>query len=184
MLLGYARVSTREQDLQLQLDALQAAGCERIFEEKASGRSLRQRPELEALLGQLRPGDVLVVYKPGRLARSLRDLLNIIDRLEAAGAGLRCTAAPVDTTTPAGRMMLAMLGAVAEFERETLIERTRDGLEAARRQGRVGGRPPVLNTAQRQAVLDLRAAGRSATEIAATLNVSRSTVYRVLRSDT
>ena len=181
MLLGYARVSTRDQDLQLQRDALEAAGCERVFEEKASGKSLRQRPELERLLGQLREGDVLVCYKPGRLARSLRDLLTIIGRLEEAGAGLRFTAAPVDTTTPAGRMMLSMLGAVAEFERETLLERTRDGLEAARRQGRVGGRPPALNGEQRQAVHDLRAAGRSATQIAQTLSVSRSTIYRVLR---
>jgi DNA invertase Pin-like site-specific DNA recombinase len=180
MQIGYARVSTQEQDLQLQLDALSVAGCERVFQEKASGKNLR-RPELHRALDMLRDGDVLVCYKPGRLARSLKDLLEIISRLEASGAGLRCTAAPVDTTTPAGRMMLSMLGAVAEFERETLIERTRDGLAAARAQGRVGGRPRALDEKKRQALVDLRETGRSVAELMELFSVSRATVYRVLR---
>jgi DNA invertase Pin-like site-specific DNA recombinase len=180
MQIGYARVSTQDQDLQLQLDALDGAGCDRVFQEKASGKNLR-RPELHRALDTLREGDVLVCYKPGRLARSLKDLLDIISRLEAIGAGLRCTAAPVDTTTPAGRMMLSMLGAVAEFERETLVERTRDGLAAARAQGRVGGRPRALDEKKRQALIDLREVGRSVSELVDLFGVSRATVYRVIR---
>ena len=149
MLIGYARVSKQlGQDLTLQVQALRAAGAERIFEEHASG-SRWDRPELHRLLDTLRPGDVLMVWKLDRLSRSLRDLLTLLDRLRTAEVGFRSVTEAIDTTTPAGRMMLQMVGAFAEFEREMIRERTREGLVAARAQGRVGGRRPKLSAMQR-----------------------------------
>ncbi len=130
MLLGYARVSTDDQDTAAQVAALRAAGAGRIFTERASGGRW-DRPELHRLLDQIRAGDVVVVWKLDRLSRSLRDLLHLMDRLEAAGAGFRSLTEAVDTTTPAGRMMVQMVGAFAEFERAMVRERTRAGLAAA-----------------------------------------------------
>ena len=148
MLLGYARVSTDDQDTAAQVAALKAAGCERIFREKASGGRW-DRPELHRLLDHLRTGDVLVVWRLDRLSRSLRDVLTIMERLGDSGAGFRSLTEAIDTTTPAGRMLMQMVGAFAEFERAMLRERTTAGLDAARREGRIGGRRPKL-TAQQQ----------------------------------
>src|SRR5271155_5411357 len=141
MLIGYARVSTSEQETAAQVVALKAAGCERIYREKASGGRW-DRPELHLLLDQLRKGNVLVVWKLDRLSRSLRDVLIIMERLAEASAGFRSLTEAMDTTTPAGRMMMQMVGAFAEFERAMLRERTKAGLESARGEGRSGGRPP------------------------------------------
>src|ERR1700693_139290 len=144
MLIGYARVSTGEQDTAAQVAALKAAGCELIFREKAPGGRW-DRPELHKLLSQLRKGDVLVVWKLDRLSRSLRDVLTIMERVQESKAGFRSLREAVHTTTPAGRMMMQMVGAFAEFERAMLKERTKAGLDAAREDGRIGGRRPKLS---------------------------------------
>ena len=179
MILGYARVSTSDQSLDGQVDALRAVGAERIFEEKRTGKS-RQRPELERLLDQLRDGDVLVVTKYDRLARSLRDLIDIVEVIRRRGAGFRSLAEDIDTTTPAGRLIFHVFGSIAEFERERIIERTREGLEAARRRGRVGGRPQALSAEAQEQIRRMREEeNRSATELARMFKVSRATIYRV-----
>ena len=139
MLIGYARVSTDDQDTAAQVAALKAGGCERIYREKASGGRW-DRPELHRLLDQMRKGDVLVVWKLDRLSRSLRDVLTIMERLRDSGAGFRSLTEAIDTTTAAGRMMMQMVGVFAEFERAMLKERTKAGLDAAREEGRIGGR--------------------------------------------
>jgi DNA invertase Pin-like site-specific DNA recombinase len=139
-LLGYARVSTEDQTLTPQRDALQSAGCREIYEERASGGH-RARPQLALALAGIRAGDTLVVTKIDRLARSLSHLLEIIERLAAAGAHFRSLSDPIDTTGPSGRLVLQMLGAVAEFERALIRERTRTGLRSARAAGRIGGNP-------------------------------------------
>ena len=139
MQIDYARVSTDDQDAVVQVATLKSAGCERIYKEKASGGRW-DRPELHRLLDQLRKGDVLVVWKLDRLSRSLRDVLTIMERLGESGAGFRSLTEAIDTTTPAGRMMMQMVGAFAEFERAMLKERTKAGLDSAREEGRVGGR--------------------------------------------
>jgi DNA invertase Pin-like site-specific DNA recombinase len=144
MLIGYARVSTDDQTLTPQREALHAAGCKEIFEERASG-ALRARPQLALALANIRPGDTLIVTKIDRLARSLSHLLDIIESLTAAGAHFRSISDPIDTTGPSGRLVLQMLGAVAEFERALIRERTRAGLKSARAKGRVGGNPGLKN---------------------------------------
>lgn len=178
MILGYARVSTDDQTLDGQRDALTAAGAERIFADRISG-TLRNRPELDRLLDQIRRGDVVVVAKYDRLARSLKDLLEIVEEIEARGAGFRSQAEDIDTTTPAGRLIFHVFGSIAEFERARIAERTREGLEAARRRGRVGGRPPALTPAQKDEVRRMRdEEGRKLAEIAALFRVSLKTVRR------
>lgn len=179
MILGYARVSTEDQHLDAQLTALEAAGAERVFAEKISG-SRRERPELERLIDQLRPGDVIVVTKYDRLSRSLQDLLTLVDRIRAAGAGFRSLAEDIDTTTPAGRLVFHVFASIAQFERERIAERTREGLEAARRRGRVGGRPPALSAEQKKEVQRLRDEDRrSIAELARLFRVSQNTIRRV-----
>jgi len=179
VLIGYARVSRAEgQDLAPQVGALEAAGCRRIHEERASGGRW-DRPELTRLLGRLAAGDVLVVWKLDRLSRSLKDLLLILERLNAAGAGFRSLTESIDTTVPAGRMMMQMLGAFAEYEREMVKERTQAGLKAARAQGRHGGRRPKFTQAQRAEVLSMLAAGRPAAEVARLFQVHRATISRL-----
>ena len=177
MILGYARVSTEEQSLDAQTDALAAAGAERTFAEKVGG-AVRARPQLERLLDQLRPGDVVVVTKYDRLARSLKDLLEVVERIAAAGAGFRSLAEDIDTTTPAGRLVFHVFASIAQFERERISERTREGLEAARRRGRVGGRPPALSADQRAEARRMKEAGRSIAEIARLFEVSPQTIRR------
>src|ERR1700752_1597359 len=147
MLIGYARVSTDDQDTAVQVAALKAAGCERIYREKASGGRW-DRPELHRLLDHLRKGDVLVVWKLDRLSRSLPDVLTVMEQLSETKAGFRSLTESIDTTTASGRMMMQMVGAFAEFERAMLRERTKAGLDSARREGRIGGRRPKLSRQQ------------------------------------
>src|ERR1700704_2858884 len=180
MQIGYARVSTDDQDTAAQVAALKAAGCERIYKEKASGGRW-DRPELHRLLDQLRKGDVLVVWKLDRLSRSLRDVLTIMERLGDSGAGFRSLTEAVDTTTPAGRMMMQMVGAFAEFERAMLRERTKAGLDAARLEGRVGGRRPKLSDQQRSEIQKMVTKGdKTATDAARLFKVHPATVSRLL----
>ena len=180
MLIGYARVSTDDQDTALQVTALKAAGCERIFREKASGGRW-DRPELHRLLDQLRPGDLLVVWKLDRLSRSLRDVLTIMERLGEAAAGFRSLTEAIDTTTPAGRMMMQMVGAFAEFERAMLRERTKAGLDAARQEGRVGGRRPKLSLQQQSAIHKMVASGeKTAADAARLFKIHPATVSRLM----
>src|SRR5882762_8718126 len=159
MLIGYARVSTDDQGTAAQVKALKAAGCERIYREKASGGRW-DRPELHKLLSQLRKGDVLVVWKLDRLSRSLRDVLTLMERIQEHKAGFRSLTEAIDTTTPAGCMMMQMVGSFAEFERAMLKERTQAGLAAARKDGRVGGRPSKLKPQQRAEIVKLVRRGR------------------------
>jgi len=180
MLTGYARVSTSEQETAAQVTALKAAGCERIYREKASGGRW-YRPQLHRLLDQLRKGDVLVVWKLDRLSRSLRDVLTIMERLGEAKAGFRSLTEAIDTTTPAGRMMMQMAGAFAEFERAMLRERTRAGLEAARRDGRIGGRRPKLTPQQQAEIVRMVSRGsKTAADAARLFGVHPATVSRLL----
>jgi DNA invertase Pin-like site-specific DNA recombinase len=177
MLIGYARVSSTDQDLALQLDALKAAGCERIYEEKASGAK-EDRPELARALDHMRKGDVLVVWKLDRLARSLKQLVLVLEDLGKRGVGFRCLAPAIDTTTPEGRLLYSITGAFAEFEREIIRQRTRAGLKAALARGRKGGRPKVLNDAAKaKARAMLRDPEISVAAVAEVLGVSRSTLY-------
>ena len=179
MLIGYARVSTEGQTLDAQTDALTAAGAERVFADRISG-SVRQRSELDRMLDQLRPGDVVVVTKYDRLARSLRDLLEIVKTIRDRGAGFKSLAEDIDTTTPAGRLIFHVFASIAQFERERISERTREGLQAARKRGRVGGRPPALSPAQRDEVRRMRDEERRAlSEIAKLFRVSVKTIRRV-----
>ena len=178
MILGYARVSTEDQHLDAQLAALDGAGAGRVFGEKVSG-TRTARPQLERLIDQLRPGDVVVVTKYDRLSRSLQDLLGIVARIQAAGAGFRSLAEDIDTTTPAGRLVFHVFASIAQFERERIAERTREGLTAARRRGRVGGRPPALSPEQRAEVRRLRDDDRrSIAELARLFRVSQNTIRR------
>jgi len=180
MLIGYARVSTNEQDTATQVAALKSAGCERIFREKASGGRW-DRPELHRLLDQLRKGDALVVWKLDRLSRSLRDVLTIMEQIAEAKAGFRSLSEAIDTTSPAGRMMMQMLGAFAEFERAMLRERTKAGLKSARRQGRIGGRRPKLRSQQQAEIIKMVSRGRkTAADAARLFDVHPATVSRLL----
>jgi DNA invertase Pin-like site-specific DNA recombinase len=180
VLLGYARVSTEDQDTTAQVNALTAAGVGRVFTERASGGRW-DRPELHRLLDQVRAGDVVVVWKLDRLSRSLKDLLHVMERLDAAGAGFRSLTEAIDTTVPAGRMMMQMLGAFAEFERALVRERTRAGLAAAAAQGRVGGRRPKLTHAPRAEVVEMVSTGRrTGAEAARLFGVDPATVSRML----
>jgi DNA invertase Pin-like site-specific DNA recombinase len=180
MLIGYARVSTNEQDTAAQAAALKAAGCERIYREKASGGRWN-RPELHRLLDRLRKADVLVVWKLDRLSRSLRDVLTIMERLTEVKAGFRSLTEAIDTTTPAGRMMMQMVGTFAEFERAMLKERTKAGLDAAREEGRVGGRRPKLTAQQQLEIRKMVSKGRkTAADAARLFKVHPATVSRLL----
>lgn len=180
MMLGYARVSTSEQDTASQVSALKSAGCEKIFLEKASGGRW-DRPELHRLLDQLRKGDVLVVCRLDRLSRSLRDVLMIFERIQESKAGFRSLTEAIDTTTAPGRMLLQMVGAFAEFERAILRERTKSGLDAARKQGRIGGRRPKLRPNQQDEIITMVAAGtKTAADTARLFHVHPSTVSRLL----
>lgn len=179
-LIGYARVSTVEQNPQLQHDALQNAGCERIFVDQASG-ALDQRPELARALDHLRRGDTLVVWRLDRLGRSLRHLVDTVRALGERGVGLQSLSEAVDTTTPGGQLVFHIFAALAEFEAGLIRERTRAGLAAARARGRNGGRPSVM-TADKLSVAREMYDSRQHTvgQIAAVVGVSRATVYRHL----
>jgi DNA invertase Pin-like site-specific DNA recombinase len=181
MWLGYARVSKGDaQDPRAQTAALRAAGVERIFTEHASGGRW-DRPELHRLLEHLRPGDVVVVWKLDRLSRSLKDLLHILEQIDRAKAGFRSLTEAIDTTTPAGRMLMQMVGSFAEFERAMIRERTQAGLTAARARGRIGGRRPKLHAPQQAEIVAMVTSGRKTQADAARLfNIHPATVSRLL----
>lgn len=178
-LIGYARVSTVDQNPQLQLDALAAAGCERIFTEQASGAKA-DRPQLDAVLEYIRPGDVLVVWRLDRLGRSLQHLIATVTELGGRGVGFRSLTEAIDTTTAAGRLLFHVMGALAEFERELIRERTLAGLAAAAAAGRTGGRPG-LSAATVSAAQQLVDNGMPRAQAAQLLGVGRSTLYRYLQ---
>lgn len=178
MIIGYARVSTDDQNLDAQTDALGAAGAGKVFADRISGTK-RARPELDRMLDQLRSGDVVTVTKYDRLARSLKDLLEIVEAIGKRGAGFRSLAEDIDTTTPAGRLVFHVFASIAQFERERISERTKEGLASARKRGRVGGRPPALSVAQKDEVRRMRdEEHRAVPEIARLFKVSDRTVRR------
>jgi DNA invertase Pin-like site-specific DNA recombinase len=179
-LIGYARVSTLEQDPALQLDALRAAGCERIFTDHASG-TLAERPELTRALDHLRRGDVLVVWRLDRLGRNLRHLIAELGALSERDVGFRSLTETLDTTTPGGRLLLHLLASFAEFEADLVRERTAAGLAAARARGRKGGRPRVMTSDKARIARELYDGREHTVEaIAAAVGVSRATIYRAL----
>jgi DNA invertase Pin-like site-specific DNA recombinase len=179
-LLGYARVSTTDQQPHLQVDALQRAGCYRVFTEAASG-TRADRPTLEQLLDQLRPGDTLVVWKLDRLGRSLRHLVDTVTGLADRDVGFRSLQESIDTTTPGGKLVFHVFAALAEFERDLVRERTSAGLAAARARGRHGDRPWVMTTHKLQVAQEMFASGQyTVAAIAKTLGVSRASIYRHL----
>ena len=178
MQLGYARVSTDDQDASLQVEALKTAGVQKIYIEKASGGRW-DRQELHKLLENIREGDVVVVWKLDRLSRSLRDLLNILHQLEEKGAGFKSLTESIDTVSPAGKMLAQILGSFAEFEKSMLRERTMAGLKAARNKGRIGGRPCKLTEAQRTEAVSMIKAGRPQADVARLFAISPSTICRL-----
>lgn len=178
MLVGYARVSTRDQNPALQLEALRNVGCDKVFTEKASGAQ-RDRPELQAALEYLRAGDVLVVWKLDRLARSVRQLVETAELLQAREIGLQVITQAIDTTTPSGRLTFHLLAAIAEFERELTLERTQAGLAQARSLGRRGGRKPAMGEPEiRRAKAMLSDRSITVEEVARQMGVQPSTLYR------
>jgi DNA invertase Pin-like site-specific DNA recombinase len=178
--IGYARISTSGQDESLQLDALAKAGCTKVFTDTASGM-LQHRPALDAMLGQIRSGDVLVIWRLDRLARSLKHLLEISALLQSKNVGLRSLCESIDTTTPAGRLTFHVLGSVAQFERDLLVERTQAGLAAARARGRRGGRPTVWTDEKLRTAFELYDdRNTDVAGIARILGLSRASVYRAI----
>jgi DNA invertase Pin-like site-specific DNA recombinase len=182
MFIGYARVSTTDQTLALQRDALKRAGCERIFTDTASG-SIADRHGLEDAISQLRPGDALVVWRLDRLGRSLRHLIETVTALDARGVGFKSLTEQIDTTTSGGKLVFHIFGALAEFERDIIRERTQAGLQAARARGRQGGRPKLSSTARKVALARKLYEDRQTPvpDICRDLNISRATLYRYLR---
>jgi DNA invertase Pin-like site-specific DNA recombinase len=177
--IGYARVSAADQNPQLQLDALKAAGCDRVFVEKMTG-TLRERPQLAAALAYLRPGDVLVVWKLDRLGRSLLHLIEVVTGLRERGVDFRSLKENIDTTTATGRLIFHILAALAEFERDMIRERAAAGRAAAQAQGKTGGRPRSMDADKLAAAKALLATKRTVAQAAKSIGVSRATLYRYL----
>ncbi|HBD9326082.1 TPA: recombinase family protein [Legionella pneumophila] len=179
MKIGYARVSTVDQNLELQLAALKEAGCSRIFQEKISGAK-KDRPELQRLLDQLRQGDVVVVWKLDRLARSTHHLLELVELIRAAEASFCSLSEPwADTTSHAGKMIMTVFAGIAEFERDLIRERTSAGRSAAKKRGIRFGRPKKMNEEQELLAKRLLEENKSVSEIAKTFNVHKATIYRL-----
>ena len=180
--IGYARVSTNQQDEALQLDALQKAGADRVFIDRASG-TLTDRPGLTSALECARPGDSLIVWRLDRLGRSLRHLIDTVGNLERRGVAFVSLTEQINTSTPGGRLIFHVFGALAEFERDLIRERTMAGLAAARARGRVGGRPTVWTLAKLSTAKAMHASGDyDVSSIAKVLGVSRASVYRALQA--
>jgi len=177
MKIGYARVSTEDQTVQAQVDALEAAGCDRIFTEVASGAK-KDRPILNDAIQFLRDGDVLVCYKLDRVARSLPHLIAIMDSLNERNIGFQSLTEDINTTTPSGKLIFHIFGAISEFERDLIKERTMSGLAAARRRGRIGGRPKAMTDQKKIAAIKLLSSGTPAKDVAETIGVSLPTLYR------
>ena len=179
MLIGYARVSTQDQNLELQTAALDQVGCEKIFYDKLSGR-FAQRPGLDQALGLLRAGDTLVVWKLDRLGRSVKQLVDLVATLHGQKVHFKSLTDSIDTSTPSGRFFFHVMASLAEMERELIVERTRAGLEVARKAGRVGGRKRALTESKVESAKKLLASGVGAREVAKNLGVSLPTLYRWL----
>ena len=177
--IGYARVSTTDQDLALQLDALARAGCARVFEDKASGAKA-DRPGLAAALGFVREGDILTVWKLDRLGRSLPHLIETVNALETRGVSFRSLTEAIDTTTPGGRLVFHIFGALGQFERDLIRERTRAGLDAAAARGRQGGRKPVVTEEKLRRAQTLLVQGLTVREVAARIKVGKTALYAAL----
>mgnify|MGYP001549365467 CR=1 FL=1 len=181
MLIGYARVSTSDQELRLQKDALQKAGCERVFEEQMTG-SRADRPGLQQALSHLRAGDTLAVWKLDRVGRSMGHLVEFVTKLEEQGIQFRSLTESIDTTSPMGTFFFHIMAALAQMERDLIAERTRAGLEAARARGRQGGRPRKIDNEKLGHIRELLKQGKQVQEIARLLGVDRSTIYRRLKA--
>ena len=180
MALGYARVSTNDQDTAAQVSALKSAGCEKIFREKASGGRW-DRPELHRLLDQLRKGDILVCWRLDRISRSVRDILMIMERIKQAEAGFKSLTEAIDATTVSGIMMMQLIAVFAQFERSVLAERTKAGLDAARKRGCIGGRRPKLRPNQQDEIVTMVTKGtKTAADAARLFGVHPATVSRLL----
>lgn len=176
-LVGYARCSTAEQSLDLQLDALKGAGCVKTFSEKASGKNT-DRPELEEALKYMRAGDTLVIYKFDRLSRSTKDMLAIADKLKERGINLKSLSDDIDTSSPYGQFFFTICAAFGQLEREMIVSRTNAGLAAAKARGRVGGRKELVTKDKAIAARKMLEAGKSAKEAAAVIGLSKATMYR------
>jgi DNA invertase Pin-like site-specific DNA recombinase len=182
MLIGYARISTTDQTLDLQRDALEKAGCDQIFTDKVSGTKA-ERKGLTQALSHLRPGDTLVVWRLDRLGRSLRHLIDTVTSLNDRGVGFKSLQENIDTTTSGGKLVFHIFGALAEFEREIIRERTNAGLKSARTRGRVGGRPKILSTKEVQMLRNMAAdKSLAVSDICKTLGIGRTTFYRYVKA--
>lgn len=177
MLVGYARVSREDQHLELQLDALQAAGCDRIFSDKKSG-TIKGRKGLEDALSHLRPGDTLVVWKLDRLGRTVKQLVDLVEELESKKINFKSVKDNIDTTSSAGRFFFHMMASLAQMERELIVERTKAGLDAARKLGRTGGRPRSMTDGKIRSAKKLLKSGMPPREVAEDLGISMATLYR------
>ena len=178
--IGYARVSTADQDFALQRDALAAADCDHVFEDRASGAKA-DRPGLAQALSYVRSGDVLVVWKLDRLGRSMSHLITTVSGLEGRGVGLRSLTEQIDTTTAGGRLIFHVFGALGQFERDLIRERTRAGLKAAQARGRRGGRKPVVTEEKLRRARQLMAKGLTAREAAARIKIGKTALYNALQ---
>ena len=179
-IIGYARVSTEDQHLDAQLRQLQEAKCDKIYQEKASGVK-EDRPELKTLLDYVRAGDTLVICKLDRIARSTKHLLNIVDHLEKKGVTFQVLNISLDTSTPTGKLMVTMLGAIATFEREMMLERQLEGIRHAKEKGQYKGRKPTAR-AKGEEVMRLVTAGKTKESIASELKIGIASVYRIMRA--
>lgn len=179
MIFGYARVSTDEQNLDTQVEALKTAGAERIFSEKVSGKA-KHRPELDRMIEQLREGDVVLVWKLDRLARRTLKALELVEQIDKAGGALKSLNEPIDMSDPIGKAAAQMLFVFAELERSAIVARTKAGLEHARRNGRKGGRPPALSRNQQTRIKNRHSKGESIASLAREYGVSRDTIRRGL----
>lgn len=183
MLIGYARVSTDDQNLNLQHDALKNAGCEKIFDDQITGSKI-QRPGLDAILEFARTGDIIVVWRLDRLSRSLKDLIEMVALLDSKKIGLRSLNESIDTSSSSGKLIFHIFGALAEFERNLIRERTHAGLTAARARGKMGGRPKKLNTEKAKLAQDLYdQKTRSIKQICELVGVSKPTLYKYLNKN-
>ena len=178
-IIGYARVSTEDQSLEVQLEQLKAAGCAKIFQEKASGIK-EDRPQLASLLDYVREGDTVVVCKLDRIARSTKHLLQIVEQLEGEGVAFKVLNINLDTGTPTGKLMLTMLAAIATFEREMMLERQQEGIRFAKEKGKYKGRKPTAREKSAQ-VLELIASGKSRAAVAKELEMGIASVYRIIK---
>ena len=179
MKVGYARVSTKDQNLEMQINALEEVGCKNIFTDKLSGKNT-QRTGLQEAINFLRKGDTLIVYKLDRLSRSLADLIKIVNEINSKGSEFSSISEKIDTETPGGKLIFHIFSALAQFERELIVERTKVGLEAARKQGRIGGRPRAIDSNTLDQITRMKKAGISVKTISKQINISVATIYRYL----